>query len=57
MAHYALACAKARTDSLTEARAGVLLTTALNSDLAHNAARDPDLAQVPALPDWPAQTR
>jgi hypothetical protein len=56
MAHYALACARARTGNLPGALAEVVQATALNPALAQSAGRDPDLEPVRALPGWQLQT-
>ena len=52
MARYALACAMARVGRTEDAMTEVTLAVSLNSDLVQNAARDPDLAPVRALPGW-----
>ncbi|MGH7642085.1 MAG: TPR end-of-group domain-containing protein [Candidatus Dormibacteria bacterium] len=53
MARYSLACAKSRTGHCEEALAEIVQAINGNPDLAQNAARDPDLEPVRALPGWP----
>jgi len=53
MAQYSLACAQALSGDLAASLTSIGRAVELNSDLALNARRDPDLASARALTAWP----